>query len=230
MLIIGKFKGVSSKFNDLSIDDLIDLLHSVDHERVVSSNSAVISDKALEALLDRSLQNDKEVNKKDQDIVSTSSEHSSVFKVIAERDSHGNVTIGEANASTDTTVSSSNDPSISSSSKSIGSSVTPEPEQDSHAIIGEPNASSDITVSSNGASSSSPNSVSPEPTSSDTLSSHSSSSLCSSVSLTGDSQSMEVDADTHIRPTSPDFTQTTSSPDPNPDFTIHTPMAVESTV
>ena len=102
----GKFKNLS----DLSIDNLIDHLHSVDHDKVVSSSDAVISDEALEALLDRSmqLQSGGKPAESDGDSLgsfgaaggqegagsSSAGDHSDVFKVIAERDSSGEVSSG----------------------------------------------------------------------------------------------------------------------------------------
>lgn len=110
----GKFKGFSSN-NDLSIEDLVDLLHSVDHDKVVSSSDAVISDKALAALLDRTMSGSK------QDLSSAGATeeakkkmtvgHSSVFRVIAERDSHGNLINGEDGDGSDALMSSSSGPS-----------------------------------------------------------------------------------------------------------------------
>lgn len=91
---------------DLSIEDLVDLLHSVDHEKVVKSKDAVISDEALAALLDRTLTSDKmnsdpgfkEKEKEDDSLKSANSiVHSGLFKVIAERDSTGKL-IGEQNS------------------------------------------------------------------------------------------------------------------------------------
>lgn len=137
----------------MSIEDLVELLHSVDHEKVVSSKDAVISDAALEALLDRTLSKDKPSlsspsslpttdqssfkERKDEGDTLTASasgstntgsstvEHASIFKVIAERDSKGNLITsgdnqnedhcqeeqlpfsGDAAPSTDSTVSTS---------------------------------------------------------------------------------------------------------------------------
>lgn len=91
---------------DLSIEDLVDLLHSVDHEKVVKSKDAVISDEALAALLDRTLTSDKmnsdpgfkEKEKEDDSLKSANSiVHLGLFKVIAERDSTGKL-IGEQNS------------------------------------------------------------------------------------------------------------------------------------
>ena len=54
-LYSGKFKGYSGEDQRLSLEDLTSLLQSVDHETVVDSNDVIISDKALDALLDRSI-------------------------------------------------------------------------------------------------------------------------------------------------------------------------------
>ena len=54
-LYSGKFKGYSGEDQQLSLEDLTSLLQSVDHETVVDSNDVIISDKALDALLDRSI-------------------------------------------------------------------------------------------------------------------------------------------------------------------------------
>ena len=91
----------------MSIEDLVELLHSVDHERVVTND--VISDSALEALLDRTLRKDKvgvdragfEEREREEDSLkaaavssaaaAAAAEHVGLFKVIAERDSRGNL-------------------------------------------------------------------------------------------------------------------------------------------
>ena len=81
---------------ELSIDDLVDLLHSVDHEKIVDSENAVISDGALAALLDRTLQGDKATEEDAEGTLkgAGSIAHSGVFKIIAERDSSGKL-VGE---------------------------------------------------------------------------------------------------------------------------------------
>lgn len=80
---------------ELSIDDLVDLLHSVDHEKVVDSENAVISDEALAALLDRTLQGNRATEEGEDNVKGAgSTAHSGVFKIIAERDSSGKL-IGE---------------------------------------------------------------------------------------------------------------------------------------
>ena len=61
----GKFKGYNGTNTQFSLDDLTDLLHAVDHHKVVNSDDgAVFSSEALEALLDRNftsktMQNDQ---------------------------------------------------------------------------------------------------------------------------------------------------------------------------
>lgn len=86
----GKFKGLSSKY-DISIDDLIDLLHSADHEKVVNNQDAVMSDEALAALLDRTMSASTMAGSKTSSVQSMATNHSDVFKVIAERDSIENL-------------------------------------------------------------------------------------------------------------------------------------------
>ena len=88
----GKFKGYSREDQQLSLEDLTSLLHSVDHESIVDSHDAIISDKALEALLDRSPGAMKEGEGKG------ASEHGGIFKVIAEQDS-SELSINTCNAS-----------------------------------------------------------------------------------------------------------------------------------
>lgn len=85
-IVVGKFKGLSND-SDLSIEDLVDLLDSVDHDKVVNSGDAVISDGALSALLDRDLNLDRSSKTKKKQ----KSGHSDLFKVIAERDANGNL-------------------------------------------------------------------------------------------------------------------------------------------
>ena len=93
-LTSGKFKGKANDF-DLSLDDLVELLHSVDHHKVVDSRDAVISDEQLEALLDRTLTSQEKDKDKEP---STSSclpeEGQNLFRVIEERDAKGNVIRG----------------------------------------------------------------------------------------------------------------------------------------
>ena len=101
---IGKFKGYSGEDQQLSLEDLASLLHSVDHEKVVESSDAIISDEALEALLDRSIQTGKEGGgggggggKRE----GGGGQHEGVFKVIDEQDSSGNtlLSINKCNTS-----------------------------------------------------------------------------------------------------------------------------------
>ena len=90
----GKFKG-SITDSDVSLDDLVDLLQSVEHDKVVNSKDAVISDEALRALLNRNLSNndndDGKVARSLEESVGDGPKHSDVFKVIEERDSSGNI-------------------------------------------------------------------------------------------------------------------------------------------
>ena len=84
--VAGKFKGYSGEDQQLSLEDLISLLQSVDHEREVDSSDAIISDKALEALLDRSVSQPGEGEREGE---RQSKEIEGVFKVIHEQDSSG---------------------------------------------------------------------------------------------------------------------------------------------
>lgn len=87
----GKFKGYGTNREDeqLSVDDLVGLLQSVDHEKVVSSSDAVISNEALVALLDRSFSNKNP--KVDSSAKPNEEKHVEIFKVLEERDEHGNI-------------------------------------------------------------------------------------------------------------------------------------------
>ena len=88
----GKFKGKANDF-DLSLDDLVELLHSVDHHKVVDSRDAVISDEVLEALLDRTLSCQENKKEKESSVSSCCpAGDQSLFRVIEERDADGNVT------------------------------------------------------------------------------------------------------------------------------------------
>ena len=89
-ILVGKFKGYSAEEQQLSLEDLMDLLHSVDHERVVGGSDAVISDGALAALLDRSFTS-KKVGAAATRAEAKTNRHEEVFKVLEERDIHGNV-------------------------------------------------------------------------------------------------------------------------------------------
>jgi ATP-dependent DNA helicase len=65
----GKFKGNQASTDTLSINDLAELLRSVDHDKVVKSNE-IISDEALEALMERNFTGP------------THSTHEEIFKII----------------------------------------------------------------------------------------------------------------------------------------------------
>lgn len=71
----------------ISLEALADLLNSVDHDKVVTSKDAVISDEALLALLDRSFSSSKQ----NQDVGSQKVKHTEVFKVLEESDEKGNI-------------------------------------------------------------------------------------------------------------------------------------------
>lgn len=96
---LGKFKGYSGEDQQLSVDDLVDLLQSVDHDRVVNSKDTVISDDALRALLDRSssvmvaAEMAEEDGGKRKDLGAPDG-HETLFRVIEERDSSGKVITG----------------------------------------------------------------------------------------------------------------------------------------
>ena len=93
--LTGKFKGKANEI-DLSLDDLVELLHSVDHHKVVDSRDAVISDEQLEALLDRTLTNQEKKTKNESSSVKSNQPSApgdqSLFRVIEERDAKGNIT------------------------------------------------------------------------------------------------------------------------------------------
>ena len=78
----GKFKGYSVEEQQLSLEDLASLLHSVDHQSVVDSGDAILSDQALAALLDRRVTGER------------GGELEGVFKVIHEQHSTGNTLPG----------------------------------------------------------------------------------------------------------------------------------------
>ena len=85
----GKFKGYGVENQQLSLDALVDLLNSVDHDKVVTSKDVVISDDALAALLDRSFYSKQP--QEQQKMESQTSKHSGVFKVLEVRDEKGNI-------------------------------------------------------------------------------------------------------------------------------------------
>ena len=79
----------------------------MDHEKVVRSKDAVISDEALAALLDRTLQNSKKEDVMDTEVQSvkrTAVEHSDIFKIIAERDSRGSETLADGDGGNVSTI------------------------------------------------------------------------------------------------------------------------------
>lgn len=80
----GKFKGGEGRdsHSTLSVEDLTELLESVDHDKVVNSED-IISDAALTALLDRSMLS----NERD-DSGAPSVDHDDVFKVVIEETNH----------------------------------------------------------------------------------------------------------------------------------------------
>ena len=87
-MYVGKFKGATSD-NDLSLDDLSELLHSVDHDKVVNSDGQIISDEALAALLDRTVRTKPVTVSPDQGsdtskVAGEGTSHSGVFKVLEE--------------------------------------------------------------------------------------------------------------------------------------------------
>ena len=81
----GKFKGYNRGDTQLTLDDLVELLKSVDHDKVVKSQK-IISDSALEALLDRNFTSENGLKSVGGDSDSDSvGEHAEVFKVIEEQ-------------------------------------------------------------------------------------------------------------------------------------------------
>lgn len=141
---------------------------------MVDSKNAVITDEALAALLDRTLQSkvkDDPIGSQEKgpekDSLKSATAHSDVFKVIVERDSSG-MLLGERDGVCD------NEPSTSGSLNAAG------------AIVME--TSEDISISDSSSST-------PEPVSNDSLKSSSSVSISSSSSGCADSgvQSMDVD-------------------------------------
>lgn len=163
---------------ELSIDDLVDLLHSVDHEKVVDSEDAVISDEALAALLNRTLQSDK-IKEKDED--SLKSTHLGIFKVIAERDSSGKLIGAEGGASDGVDTDSG---AVSMEAAEIVASEVLDTDSGAGSIEMTDLSSSPSTT--------------PEPASSDSLKSSSSTSISSSSCSACDDgvQNMDIDADT----------------------------------
>ena len=115
----GKFKGYGVENQQLSLDALVDLLSSVDHDKVVTSKDAVISDEALGALLDRSFCSKMP---QDQEKENQTSKHSEVFKVLEVRDEKGNVI---HNLDTESESQPTNNTSTQCTSTSIQSSECP---------------------------------------------------------------------------------------------------------
>ncbi len=71
-------------------------VHAMDHEKVVNNQAAVISDNALAALLDRTMSKDPDShtpssNSTISQTTTSSKQYQDNFKVIAERNSRGNV-------------------------------------------------------------------------------------------------------------------------------------------
>ena len=95
VLFAGKFKGYSKSDQNLTMDDLKDLLKSVDHDQVVDS-SDVISDKALAALLDRSLTSSTGATARhsQEDKVCNDGAHSNLFVVLEEDSGNGGMLKG----------------------------------------------------------------------------------------------------------------------------------------
>ncbi len=94
-LPVGRFKGYSGEDQQLSVDDLVDLLHSVDHDKVVSGGDAVISDDDLRSLLDRNLSGDvgqpEGGDGGEEGGVSGEEKHSTIFRVVEGRGTSGKV-------------------------------------------------------------------------------------------------------------------------------------------
>ena len=85
-LNLDKFKGYNCKTDAaLSLDDLMDLLNSVDHENVISTQQ-VLSDSALEALLDRNFATSTSTKRKSDEIMKDQiTRHCEFFKVVEEQ-------------------------------------------------------------------------------------------------------------------------------------------------
>ncbi len=71
-------------------------VHAMDHEKVVNNQAAMISDNALAALLDRMMSKDPDIhtlsgNSTISQTTTSSKQYQDNFKVIAERNSRGNV-------------------------------------------------------------------------------------------------------------------------------------------
>ena len=97
----GKFKGYSKADQNLTMDDLKELLKSVDHDQVVNSTD-VISDEALAALLDRSLSSSSAASARTNEEVAPSGgevAHSNLFVVLEENTGEGTI-LKSVNAST----------------------------------------------------------------------------------------------------------------------------------
>ena len=95
----GRFKGYSKADQNLTMEDLKELLKSVDHEHVVDS-SDIISDEALKALLDRSfssssslaVKGEKKAGNSDNGVCSSDhGAHSNLFVVLEEKCDSGNL-------------------------------------------------------------------------------------------------------------------------------------------
>lgn len=81
LFIIGKFKGgKDGQSSAFTVEELVELLESVDHDKVVSSDD-IISDTALAALLDRSMLTGSSGM---SDSATVGPDHDSIFKVIIE--------------------------------------------------------------------------------------------------------------------------------------------------
>lgn len=163
----------------------------MDHDKIVDSLDAVISDEALAALLDRTLQSgqNKLNGEQEQDTLkkATSVVHSEMFKILAERDSSGNVISGQDDA--EGGICGDREPSTSGGLDTTGNTET------AGAVTSVASVSSSTT---------------PEPASSDSM--KSSSSVSISSSLSSDSvQSVDIDANT------PASSALTSSFSPTPE-------------
>ena len=88
----------------MSLEDLTSLLHSVDHESVVDSRDAIISDEALAALLDRSVRPARRGEGEGEGGMGVG-EHEGVFKVIDEQGSSGNSLLSINNTNPSTSIS-----------------------------------------------------------------------------------------------------------------------------
>ena len=98
---IDKFKGYNKSDATLSIDDLFELLHSVDHDNIVNTQQ-VLSESALEAILDRSFGQRKLQNCSDSEntVKKHNKKHCEFFKVVEEAQDNDGTALRSINDNT----------------------------------------------------------------------------------------------------------------------------------